>query len=149
MTASALYSWLFRIQTHGLIAKRQDHEPTVSHVFISHAAPDKLLRVKPLVHALAIEGVRLWLDRPGAGDSHLNFDEEFIHRHGIEAVDDLGRPFDPHRHEAVALGNDPRQPDDVILKVIQRGYCRGDKVFRPAKVIVNDPGHPPGGGRAR
>ena len=86
MTASALYSWLFRIQTHGLIAKRQDHEPTVSHVFISHAAPDKLLRVKPLVHALAIEGVRLWLDRPGAGDSHLNFDEEFIHRHGIESL---------------------------------------------------------------
>ena len=74
---------------------------------------------------------------------------QLIHRHGIEAVEDLGRPFDPHRHEAVALGHDPRQPDDVILKVIQRGYCRGDKVFRPAKVIVNGPGHPLGGGRGR
>jgi molecular chaperone GrpE len=62
---------------------------------------------------------------------------QLIHRHGIEAVEDLGRPFDPHRHEAVSLAHDPRQPDDVILKVIQRGYCRGDKMFRPAKVIVN------------
>ena len=74
---------------------------------------------------------------------------QLIHRHGIEAVEDVGRPFDPHRHEAVSLGHDPTQPEDVILKVIQRGYCRGDKVFRPAKVIVNDPGHSPGGGRAR
>ena len=74
---------------------------------------------------------------------------QLIHRHGIEAVEDLGRPFDPHRHEAVALGHDPRQPDDVILKVIQRGYCRGDKVFRPAKVIVNSPGRSFGGGRGR
>lgn len=74
---------------------------------------------------------------------------QLIHRQGIEAVEDLGRPFDPHRHEAVSLGHDPRQADDVILKVIQRGYCRGDKVFRPAKVIVNSPGRSFGGGRGR
>ncbi len=58
----------------------------MSFVFISHAAPDKLARVKPLVHALAIEGVRLWLDRPGAGDSHFNFDDAFIARHGIQGL---------------------------------------------------------------
>ena len=61
-----------------------------------------------------------------------------LDRHGIQAVDDVGQPFDPHRHEAVALEGDPRQPDHVVLEVIQRGYRRGDKVFRPAKVIVND-----------
>ena len=57
---------------------------------------------------------------------------------GIEAVEATGLPFDPHRHEAVAVGHDPLQPDQIILEVTQRGYCRGDKVFRPAKVIVND-----------
>ena len=72
-----------------------------------------------------------------------------LHRHGIEAVEAVGQPFDPHRHEAVALGHDRRQPDHIVLEVIQRGYCRGDKVFRPAKVIVNDPGPSPGVGRAR
>lgn len=72
-----------------------------------------------------------------------------LHSHGIEAVEALGQPFDPHRHEAVALGYDPGQPDHIVLEVVQRGYCRGDKVFRPAKVIVNDPGHLPGASRGR
>ena len=72
-----------------------------------------------------------------------------LHRHGIEAMEALGQPFDPHRHEAVAVGHDLGQPDHIVLEVVQRGYCRGDKVFRPAKVIVNDWAHAPGGGRAR
>jgi len=71
-----------------------------------------------------------------------------LHHHGIEAVEAVGHPFDPHRHEAVAVGHDSSQPDHTVLEVIQRGYCRGDKVFRPAKVIVNDPGQSPGGDRA-
>jgi molecular chaperone GrpE len=66
-----------------------------------------------------------------------------LHRHGIESVEDVGLPFDPHRHEAVSLAHHPRQPEHIVLEVIQRGYRRGDKVFRPAKVIVNDPGHSP------
>jgi len=72
-----------------------------------------------------------------------------LHRHGIEPVEALGRPFDPHRHEAVAVGHDPGQPDHIVLDVVQRGYYRGDKVFRPAKVIVNDPGKFPGASRVR
>jgi molecular chaperone GrpE len=72
-----------------------------------------------------------------------------LQRHGIENVAALGLPFDPHRHEAVAVECDPQQPDHIVLKVIQGGYCRGDKVFRPAKVIVNDPDQTPGTGRGR
>lgn len=74
---------------------------------------------------------------------------QLLQRHGIEAVEDVGRPFDPHRHEAVSLRHDRSQPDHIVLEVIQRGYCRGDKVFRPAKVIVNDLGYSPGASRAR
>ena len=72
-----------------------------------------------------------------------------LQRHGIEAVEALGLPFDPHRHEAVAVGCDPQQLDHIVLEVVQRGYSRGDKVFRPAKVIVNDPGQSPGPDRGR
>ena len=74
---------------------------------------------------------------------------QLLHRHGIEAVEDMGRPFDPHRHEAVSVRYDPGRPDRTILEVTQRGYCRGDKVFRPAKVIVNDLSHSPGVRHAR
>ena len=69
---------------------------------------------------------------------------QLLQRYGIEAVEDLGRPFNPHRHEAVSVRHDPRQPDQIILEVTQRGYCRGDKLFRPAKVIVNDLSDSPG-----
>ena len=66
-----------------------------------------------------------------------------LHCHGIEAVEDVGQPFDPHRHEAVSVRHDRSQPDHVVLEVIQHGYSHGDKLFRPAKVIVNDLGHAP------
>jgi molecular chaperone GrpE len=72
-----------------------------------------------------------------------------LQSHGIEAVEDVGRPFDPHRHEAVSMGHDLSQADHIVLEVVQRGYCLGEKVFRPAKVIVNDSGHSSGTSHAR
>jgi molecular chaperone GrpE len=74
---------------------------------------------------------------------------QLLQRHGIEVMKELGQPFDPHRHEAVSVRHDPGQPDHVVLEVIQHGYCRGDKVFRPARVIVNDGNHSPGPNDAR
>jgi molecular chaperone GrpE len=45
--------------------------------------------------------------------------------------------FDPHVHEALLT----RPADDVepgaVLEVVQRGYTLGDKVVRPARVIVS------------
>jgi molecular chaperone GrpE len=72
-----------------------------------------------------------------------------LHCHGIEAVEEVGRTFDPHRHEAVSVRHDRSQPDLIVLEVIQHGYSHGDKVFRPAKVIVNDLGHAPTRSRVR
>lgn len=54
-----------------------------SYVFISHASEDKKDKVKPLVEALAIEGVKLWLDRPGHGENHFGFDQNFIDKYEI------------------------------------------------------------------
>lgn len=59
-------------------------------------------------------------------------------KHGIESGEITGQPFDPHQHEAISQRHDPARPDRVILEVAQRGYRRGTKVFRPAKVVVND-----------
>lgn len=66
---------------------------------------------------------------------------QLLSRHGIEPEEALGRPFDPHRHEAVAMRDDPSQPDHAVVEILQPGYRRGDEVFRPAKVIVNDLNH--------
>jgi molecular chaperone GrpE len=67
-----------------------------------------------------------------------------LREHGIEASDEAGLPFDPHRHEALSTRVEPDQPPEIVLQVIQRGYRRGDKVFRPARVIVNAADSSPG-----
>jgi molecular chaperone GrpE len=74
---------------------------------------------------------------------------QLLRRHGIQAVEDVGQPFDPHRHEAVFVRYDSIQPDGVVLEVAERGYCRGEHVFRPAKVVVNDLSRLPGASDAR
>jgi len=63
---------------------------------------------------------------------------QLLRQHGIESDEIVGQPFDPHQHEALAPGHDPAKPDHAILELIQRGYRRGTKVVRPAKVVVND-----------
>ena len=65
-----------------------------------------------------------------------------LRQHGIETEEIIGQPFDPHRHEAVSQRHDAAQANHAVLEVFQRGYQRGDKVFRPAKVVVNDLKHP-------
>jgi molecular chaperone GrpE len=67
--------------------------------------------------------------------------QQLLRQHGVESGEIVGQPFDPHRHEALSQGHDPAQPDHTILSVLQRGYRRGEKVVRPAKVVVNDLTH--------
>ena len=64
--------------------------------------------------------------------------QQLLRQHGVESEEIVGKPFDPHLHEALSRGHDPAQPDHAILEVVQRGYRRGAKVVRPAKTIVND-----------
>ena len=63
---------------------------------------------------------------------------QLLRQHGVESDEIVGRPFDPHRQEALVQGHDPAAPDHTVLSVLQRGYRRGEKVVRPAKVTVND-----------
>lgn len=85
------------------------------------------------------QGIRMTLQQLG----------KLLGQHGIEPVADVGQIFDPHRHEAISVQNDPTQPDQIVLDVTQRGYCQGDKAFRPAQVIVNDRRRYPGDRDAR
>jgi molecular chaperone GrpE len=64
--------------------------------------------------------------------------QQLLRQHGVESEEITGKPFDPHQYEALSQGHDPDQPDHAILEVVQRGYRKGTKMVRPAKVIVND-----------
>ena len=58
-----------------------------------------------------------------------------LQRNGVEEIATDGK-FDPHVHEALlAQPAEDREQGDV-LDVIQKGYRLGDRVVRPARVIV-------------
>jgi molecular chaperone GrpE len=55
---------------------------------------------------------------------------------GFGRRDDTGDAFDPARHEAVAVIDDPGAPPGTIVQVIRPGYGEGDHQLRPASVVV-------------
>jgi molecular chaperone GrpE len=55
---------------------------------------------------------------------------------GVERVDPLGQPFDPHLHQAVDRTETADKEDGAILEVFQPGYVFHGRVLRPAMVRV-------------
>jgi molecular chaperone GrpE len=60
---------------------------------------------------------------------------ETLRRQGLEEVPTDGS-FDPHVHEALMARPDEEQESGAILDVVQKGYRIGERVIRPARVIV-------------
>jgi len=56
-------------------------------------------------------------------------------KEGIEEIPTDG-PFDPHVHEALLSRPEDGAEPGSVLEVVQRGYRLGDRVVRPARVIV-------------
>ena len=56
-------------------------------------------------------------------------------KEGLAEIDTDG-PFDPHVHEALLTQPSDPSASGSILEVVQRGYRFGDRVVRPARVIV-------------
>jgi molecular chaperone GrpE len=55
---------------------------------------------------------------------------------GVERIDPRGEPFDPQFHEAIARQEVDDAPEGQVLDVYQTGYRLGDRLVRPATVIV-------------
>ena len=56
---------------------------------------------------------------------------------GIEPMDLLHQPFDPHEAEAVGVvAVDDSDLDQQIVEVLQRGFRWGEQVLRPARVRI-------------
>jgi len=55
---------------------------------------------------------------------------------GVERIDPLGKPFDPHLHQAMDRAETKDHDDGTILQVFQPGYVFHGRVLRPAMVRV-------------
>ena len=73
------------------------------------------------------EGVRL-VHRSLAG---------LLERHGVKPISTDGK-FDPHVHEAL-LTQPSEAEEGSVIDVVQKGYKLGERVVRPARVVVAAP----------
>jgi len=73
-----------------------------------------------------------WVD--GIRLIHRKF-QAVLEMTGVQEIEADGETFDPSQHEAVSQG--PGE-ENKIIAVVQKGYRLGDRVIRPAMVVVGD-----------
>jgi molecular chaperone GrpE len=97
-----------------------------------------LLRVLPVADNIARA-----LSHSQAEDGNLRQGIELINRElqrfleseGVTPIEAVGQPFDPTLHEAIGTRPANVEPDTVVDEV-ETGYKLGDKLLRPARVVV-------------
>jgi molecular chaperone GrpE len=60
---------------------------------------------------------------------------DVLRKEGLEEVPTDGK-FDPHVHEAL-LSQPSEAEEGSVIEVLQKGYRLGDRVLRPARVVVS------------
>ena len=69
--------------------------------------------------------------------------DRFLTDHGVTPIEALGKPFDPHWHEALSQEPSPGKPEGLVLHQRRRGYKIGDRLLRPSSVVTVGPSPTP------
>jgi molecular chaperone GrpE len=65
-----------------------------------------------------------------------------LEKHGVQPIEAVGKRFDPLWHEAVGQQPTREVEEGTILEETEKGYSVGERILRPAKVIVAVPAPP-------
>lgn len=65
--------------------------------------------------------------------------ESTVTKLGLERYGEKGDAFDPTVHEALSLVPAPGLSIQSVIEVFQPGYRMGERILRPARVVVGDP----------
>jgi molecular chaperone GrpE len=60
-----------------------------------------------------------------------------LKKEGVEAIEAVGKEFDPNFHQAVMTGEDENFGSNIVTDEFQKGYMLKDRVIRPSMVKVN------------
>lgn len=66
--------------------------------------------------------------------------ERVSSKYGLETFGEKGDAFDPHIHEALLHAHATGITGPTCVEILQAGYRIGDKILRPARVAVAEPG---------
>lgn len=59
--------------------------------------------------------------------------DKFLENQGVEKIEPINEDFDPILMEAIQLADGEK---DKVVGVLQNGYKKGERVLKPAKVVV-------------
>ena len=59
-----------------------------------------------------------------------------VAKFGVEAINPLGEPFDPNRHQAISMVENGQVAPNSVIAVMQKGYELNGRIIRPAMVMV-------------
>lgn len=103
------------------------------------ATAEVLVKIVPVLDTIA-QALKMIDDEKVAGGVKMIGDEitKLLGSYGVTEIEAEGKEFDPKLHEAVMqMPAETEEQKDTVKEVFQKGYKIGDKVIRPARVIVN------------
>ena len=120
--------------------KRIQREMTETRDFANVKLITELLNVlDDMSRALDAAGDDCPDDDPLRAGMQLVHDKalEILGRFGVEAIEAIGRPFDPEAHSALMQQPSDEHPPQTVLQELQRGYKLKGRTIRPSAVIVS------------
>lgn len=67
----------------------------------------------------------------------LNETLKLLERYQVKPIDSLGEPFDPNFHQAMMQEEVDNQPENTVVREMQKGYLLHGRLLRPALVAVS------------
>lgn len=67
----------------------------------------------------------------------LSMFQNTLASHGLKEVNPKGEPFDPNFHDGVSQQPSEEIKEDHVIEVIRAGYLLGERLVRPATVVVS------------
>lgn len=119
------------------VRKRAAREVEQAHRYAVEKLAAELLPVLDSLELAVAHGAKADAAALVAGqDATLKLLARAFEKFSIKPVDPAGAPFDPQRHEAMAMRESATAEPDSVLEVVQRGYELNGRLLRPARVIV-------------
>lgn len=63
--------------------------------------------------------------------------ESVLDKHGVKPFGAIGELFNPALHEAAQEVGEASATHNTILRIIRKGYKSGDRIIRPAQVVIS------------
>ena len=103
------------------------------------ATTDVLVKIVPVLDVIG-QALKMIDDEKVAKGVKMIEDEitKLLASYNVTEIEAEGKEFDPKLHEAIMQA--PAEKEelcDTVKEVFQKGYKMGDRVIRPARVIVN------------